>query len=753
MSKNHEERAIGYKSKYGKISKMDDLHGLSIEEYDTIKTLIGREPNEIELGIFGVLWSEHCSYKSSKPLLKKFPTQAPYVIQGPGENAGVIDIKDVWLAFKIESHNHPSFIEPVQGAATGVGGIIRDIISMGARPIALLDSLRFGDISFGSRITKGVVKGISNYGNSIGVPTVGGETFFDERYNKNPLVNVFCIGIMPKGRIYRARATQKGQVLFLIGSSTGRDGIHGATMASAEFDEKALKKRSNVQIGDPFYGKKLIEATMFAIEEDLIVGIQDLGAGGIAGACFEVAYKSDMGLNIILDQVPLREPDMNAYEILLSESQERMLFITNKENIQSLIDLANRFHLSWCVLGEVVESNFVDIYFKNQKVVSLDYKVVSEGVPSCYVPSFKKPNITKEEFTIQDIDLKELFMKVITNPNIASKEHIYTQYDFEVGTNTVIGPSSDASVLRIKWPLRPEIKSEHGIAIKADGNAYYMEADPYEGAKWTIAECVRNLACVGARALAFSDCLNFGNPKREEVAMAMELCVSGMADAMKEFSIPVISGNVSLFNETIQNDTYINIMPTPVVVGVGVLEDVNKHINHIFKKPSELFIIGNLNQKYTLNASIVQKILTSRVYGHLPEVDIEKEKMLSDLIIKLINKDIILSAHDISMGGLLINIFESLADTSYGAELNLYIDEDPALFLFSENPTRVVVSVEPKDVEEFRNLVEESQLDWMFIGNVVENSMLKIDYNGRMLFECDIKKAIDIWKNTLKDMF
>lgn len=730
---------------------MDNLHGLTQQEYETIKSLIGREPNDIELGIFGVLWSEHCSYKSSKPLLKKFPTEAAYIVQGPGENAGVIELEDVWLAFKIESHNHPSFIDPFNGAATGVGGIIRDIMSMGARPIAILDSLRFGETS--KRITKGVVKGISHYGNCIGIPTVGGETFFDSCYEKNPLVNAFCIGVMPKNRMYKARATKVGQILFLLGSSTGRDGIHGATMASSQFDEKALKKRSNVQIGDPFYGKKLLEAIMYVAENQLVVGIQDLGAGGIAGACFEVAYKSNMGVDINLDEVPLREKDMNAYEILLSESQERMLLIAEKENLQELINIANKLHLSWCVLGETTTSNTVNVYFKNEKVASLDYKIVAEGVPSCYVAPSKVFTPSEEKFLPDKVDLKELFLKVISNPNIASKEHIYTQYDFEVGTNTVLGPSSDAAVLRIKWPLRPAVKSEQGIAIKADGNAYYIEADPYEGAKWTIAECVRNLACVGAKTLAFSDCLNFGNPRREDVAIKMELCVSGMADAMKEFSIPVISGNVSLYNETVEGNAITNIMPTPVVVGVGVLEDVHKHMNHRFKKPSSLFLIGNLNQEYTLNGSLVQKIFTGSVKGALTKVDIEKEKLLSKLLISLIQKDLILSAHDISMGGLITNIFESLVDTNLGAYISLYVDEEPVIFLFAENPTRVVVSVDQDLEEQFKNLVEETNLDWMLIGSVIPEKSFTVEYNGRELIRCDLQEAKHIWENSLKDFF
>jgi phosphoribosylformylglycinamidine synthase len=492
---------------------------------------------------------------------------------------------------------------------------------------------------------------------------------------------------------------------------------------------------------------------MYVAENKLAVGIQDLGAGGIAGACFEVAYKSSLGVDINLDEVPLREQDMNAYEILLSESQERMLLVIEKDKLQELINISQKFHLSWCVLGQTTDSDKVDVHFRGEKVASLDYKIVAEGVPSCYIGAQKTFEPSKEQFLPSDISLKDLFMKILSNPNIASKEHIYTQYDFEVGTNTVVGPSSDGAVLRIKWPLRPEVKSDQGIAIKADGNPYYMESDPYEGARWTIAECVRNLSCVGAKTLAFSDCLNFGNPRREDVAIKMDLCVSGMADAMREFEIPVISGNVSLYNETVEDNTITNIMPTPVVVGVGLLENVHKHMDHRFKKPSSIFLIGNLNQTYTLNGSLVQKILTGTVKGALTKVDIQKEKILADLIINLIKEDVVLSVHDVSMGGLVANLFESLVDNNLGAQISLYVDEDPILFLFSENPTRAVVSVEETLEEQFKELVEKTPLDWMLLGSVVQKQDFSIDYNGRELLRCDLTLAKDIWKNTLKDMF
>jgi phosphoribosylformylglycinamidine synthase II len=572
------------------------LYGLTKEEYEGIVKRLGRKPNHVELGVFGALWSEHCSYKSSKRLLRLFPTQGEHVLQGPGENAGVVKLDDkVWLAFKIESHNHPSFIEPFNGAATGVGGIIRDVLSMGARPIALMDSLRFGlplDPKT-KHIVKGVVKGISHYGNSVGIPTVGGETFFEECYKTNPLVNAFCLGIIPAGRMFRARATKPGQLLFLMGSSTGRDGIHGAVMASGEFSEDAESKRPNVQVGDPYFEKKLIEALMRIIEEGLVVGIQDLGAAGLAGASSELANKSKMGVVLHLEKVPLREEGMNPYEILLSESQERMLLVVERGKVQRLKELAKDFHLEGEVVGEMTDDGMFRAYFHGELVAELPVSLITEEAPVYERPS-REPGYIKQvrsfkEEELEQKDIKASLRELLSSPNVCSKEWVYSQYDYQVGTNTVLVPGGDAAVLRIKWVVSPEIKSEKLVALSCEGNGRMVFLNPYEGGKYVVAEALRNLACVGAQPLAITDCLNFGNPERSEVMWQLEMAIKGMADACKFFGVPVVSGNVSLYNETVEEKEIRNIYPTPILVAVGAIEG-KRFVTHKFEEPARVVV-------------------------------------------------------------------------------------------------------------------------------------------------------------------
>lgn len=733
-------------------------HGLKEHEYNLIKELLKREPTELELGIFGVLWSEHCSYKSSKGFLKKFPKDALYVIQGPGENAGIIEIDNSWVVFKVESHNHPSYIEPFNGAATGIGGIIRDIISMGARPIALLDILRFGEPSYKEtkRITKGVVKGISFYGNCIGVPTVGGETFFDKSYNTNPLVNVFCLGIMPKGKFYRSLITKEDEVLFLFGSETGRDGIHGATMASANFgDDKELKK-SHVQIGDPYYGKKIIETLMEMIELDIPVGIQDLGAGGISGAIFEMCAKSGFGAEITLDTIPLREKDMGAYEIMLSETQERMIVILEKENVQKAIDICNKFSVPWCVLGFSTKEKEVKISFKGEKILELNPALITENIPYCNLNITKEYEVNREEWLANDISedsFKEILEKFLRSPNIGCFEHIYSQYDYQIGTNTAITPGSDAAVLRVKWPEKPRVKSQKKIAITAEGNARFVYLDPFEGGKYLVSEAVRNLSCVGAKALAFSDCLNFGNPERDFVAYQLSKSIEGISKALEEFNLPIISGNVSLYNETKEGENIRNILPTPVLVAVGVIDENTPIINELFKEPSEIFIIGNLSQKLFLSGSEFQNFIKKEIFGKLPKIDLEKEKALSETLINLIKSGLILSAHDISIGGLIVNLLESSFKSDFGFDLKLYPEENIYLTLFSENPTRAVVTVKEKNVDEFKDIVEQNSLDWLYIGSVIEESIIKIYSNESLVCEAPKDKLRNVWKNSISELF
>ncbi|WP_448583531.1 phosphoribosylformylglycinamidine synthase subunit PurL [Thermocrinis sp.] len=733
-----------------------ELHGLSKEEYKSIVEKLGRKPNHVELGILGALWSEHCSYKSSKRLLKLFPTHAEHVVQGPGENAGVVKLDEqVWLAFKIESHNHPSFIEPFNGAATGVGGIIRDILSMGARPIALMDSLRFG-LPLDAKtkyLVKGVVSGISHYGNSIGIPTVGGETFFEECYKTNPLVNVFCLGIIPAGKMFRARGTKPGQLLFLIGSSTGRDGIHGAVMASGEFGEDTESKRPNVQIGDPYFGKKLIEALRRIIDEDLIVGMQDLGAAGLAGASSELASKSKMGVELYLEKVPLREQGMTPYEILLSESQERMLLVAEKEKVDRLKELAKEFHLEGEVVGRLTEDGIFRAYFNGELVAELPVNLITEEAPVYQRPS-REPEYIRQlrdfnEDGLSVFDIKEALYKLLSSPNVCSKEWIYTQYDYQVGTNTVLTPGADSAVLRVKWVVYPELKSEKLIALSCEGNGRMVFLNPYEGGKYLIAEVLRNLACVGAKPLGITDCLNFGNPERPEVMWQLENAIRGMSDACKFFGVPVVSGNVSLYNETVEKEEIRNIYPTPIVVAVGSIEG-KAFVSHRFEKVgSPIFLIGDLRRKLSLGGSEYLKVVHGLVAGDVPAVDLKKEKALQEILIKLIGGRVILSAHDVSTGGLLIALLECVFDTGLGLDLEIYTDERLDRFFFSESPTRVVVSIEKGKEELLKNAVEEAGLDWMFLGKVKEEPELSISIYEEPILRESIYDLENIWKEYL----
>ncbi len=735
-----------------------ERHGLNKEEYESILKNLGREPNEVELGVLGALWSEHCSYKSTRRLLKKFPTSAEWVVQGPGENAGVIKLDDkVWLAFKIESHNHPSYIEPFNGAATGVGGIIRDVLSMGARPIALMDSLRFGSTDYEEteRIVKGVVKGISSYGNSIGVPTVGGETFFEECYNTNPLVNVFCIGILPAGRMYRARATKEGQLLFLIGSTTGRDGIHGAVMASAEFGEDAEEKRPNVQVGDPYFGKKLLEAVLEAVEKGIPVGIQDLGAAGLAGASSELASKSGMGVEVYLERVPLREEGMMPYEILLSESQERMLIVVDEERVKELEEIAERHHLNHAVVGKITSGNRFRVFFNGEKVADLPVDLIVNKAPQyerpyskpSYLDELKEPNLQSE-----GIDISEAIKKLLKSPNIASKEIIYSQYDYQVGTNTVLKPGADASVLRIKWVEKPEIKSERGIALSCEGNGRFVFLDPYEGGKYVVAEACRNVACVGAKPLAITDCLNFGNPERSEIMYQIVKAIEGMSEACEKLGVPVVSGNVSLYNETMEEKEIRNIFPTPIVVCVGVVEDPSRIKDHLFKKPSSIYLIGDLKTKPNLAGSEFIKIVSNNWKGKISPINLEKEKSLLEVLLKLSKESFVLSSHDISTGGLISNIIESVLPTDLGVSIELYTEEPLIEFLFCENPTRVVVSVDNSEVEKFKSIIEDAGLEWMLIGKVREEKDISLFLNDENVFRLDKGEIKKIWESSLKEL-
>ncbi|GAB6066669.1 phosphoribosylformylglycinamidine synthase subunit PurL [Aquifex pyrophilus] len=733
-----------------------ESYGLTEEEYKKILEKLGRKPNHVELGILGALWSEHCSYKSSKKHLKKFPTEAPWVIQGPGENAGVVEIDDkVWVAFKVESHNHPSYIEPFHGAATGVGGIIRDVLSMGARPIALADSLRFGELDYHEtrKLVRGVVKGISFYGNCIGVPTVSGETFFEPSYKTNPLVNAFCLGIMPAGKMYRARATREGQILFLIGSSTGRDGIHGAVMASGEFGEDVEEKRPNVQIGDPYFGKKLIEAIMEIVEKDLIVGMQDLGAAGLAGSASEIASKSEKGVELYLERVPLREKGMTPYEILLSESQERMLLVAEEDKVQELKRIAKKWHLEGEVVGRITGDGKLRAFYKNEIVAELPVALIIDEAP-VYDRPVKEPEYLKEtrklnEEELPQKDLRESLFKLLSSPNVASKEWVFTQYDYQVGTNTLLIPGHDASVLRLKWVVRPEVKTDKGIAISSEGNGRMVFLNPYEGGKFVVAEVCRNLACVGAKPLAITDCLNFGNPERPEIMWQFVKAVEGMAEACEKFNVPVVSGNVSLYNETVEKEGIRNVFPTPIVVGVGVLENAEEYTPSVIEKEGELYLIGNLEELLSLGGSEFLKVVHGLIKGDVPKVDLEKEKKLIELLFEINRRRIPVAVHDVSTGGILITLLEMVFNSPFGLELDIYSEERIDKFLFSENPTRVVVCVESEKAEELKDLVESKGLNWLYLGRTSEERKIKLVYNGEEALNENLEELKELWEKGL----
>lgn len=683
--------------------------GLKKEEYEKIERLLGRKPNFLELSMFAVMWSEHCAYKHSKEVLKLFPTKAPWVVQGPGENAGVIDVGDGYLvAFKMESHNHPSAIEPFQGAATGVGGIVRDILSMGARPIALMDPLRFGDpaLSRTRYLAEHVVAGISAYGNCIGVPTVGGDIFFDRSFNTNPLVNVMCVGVIKDRKPVKSAAKGEGNIVLLIGSKTGRDGIHGATFASEELDEKSEERRPSVQVGDPFTEKLLIEACLELVEKELIVALQDLGAAGLTSSTSEMATKGNVGIDIDVSKVPLREKGMEPYEIMLSESQERMLAIVKPDKLEEAVEVCKKWELDATPIGKVTNTGKIRVFKGDELVGEIPAKFLTEEAP-VYKPAKEKPRYMSElrpDYTLNDVEIKEAITKMQQSLHVASKRWIFEQYDHMVQTNTVLFPGHNAAVLRLRG-------TKKAIALTVDGNPRYVYLNPYEGGKLTIAEALRNLSCTGARPLAFTDCLNFGNPEDPEIFYQFEEAVRGMADAMKFFGVPVVSGNVSFYNEGPDGA----IMPSPIVGAVGVIDDVSRTVpSHFSKEPSYLILLGKTGRDF--GGSELQQILEGKVFGQPPNLDLNLEKNLHLLLEELAKERAILSAHDLSEGGLFAALFESSAESGVGFKLEIPEDEEPTAFLFSETPSRVLVTALVENVTLVRELCGKYNVPIAIIG-------------------------------------
>jgi phosphoribosylformylglycinamidine synthase II len=639
--------------------------GLSDFEYDRILELLGRAPNYLELSLFSVMWSEHCGYKNSRPLLRRFPNSGPRVLQGPGENAGAIEVGDGWaLAFKVESHNHPSAVEPYEGAATGIGGIIRDILAMGARPVALLDSLRFGplDEERSRYLFREVVRGIGGYGNAVGVPTVGGEVEFAHAYSGNPLVNAMCIGLIRTENLVRSRATGEGNLVVLLGSKTGRDGIHGATFASDELSEESEARRSNVQVGDPFCEKMLVECCLKLLDEGLLVSLQDLGAAGITSSASEMAAKGGVGIEIETDRVPLRESGMEPYEIVISESQERMLAIVEPEKVEQVLQVTERYGLVGAVIGRVAGHGELRIKDGGEVVGSVPAGYLTDA--PVYERDAVRPSYLDE---VQKLDLadfpppedyNETLLRMLAHPNLCSRRSIFEQYDHQVGADTVVLPGADAAVMRIK-------DTKRGFAATTDGRGRHCYLDPWGGGAATVAEAYRNLSCVGAEPGAVTDCLNFGSPENRDSYYQLAACIEGMAEACEALGTPVVSGNVSLYNETEAGAVY----PTPVVGMVGVLEDIERHATPGFKRAGDRVVLI-VNFRPSLAGSEYLEIVHGRVTGVPKSPDLAREKEHADMVRLLVADGLVDTAHDLSGGGLAVALAEMAVAGGIGMEFD-----------------------------------------------------------------------------------
>lgn len=683
-----------------KDTKLYEQWGLTQEEYRMIsEDILGRLPNYTETGLFSVMWSEHCSYKNSKPVLRKFPTEGPQVLQGPGEGAGIVDIgDDLAVVFKAESHNHPSAVEPYEGAATGVGGIIRDIFSMGARPIAVLDSLRFGELDNPRTkyLLEEVVAGISGYGNCIGIPTVGGEVAFDPCYEGNPLVNAMCVGIIAHKDIQKGQAKGVGNTIMYVGAKTGRDGIHGATFASEEFVEGEEQQRSAVQVGDPFMEKLLLEACLELIVDhsDILVGIQDMGAAGLVSSSAEMASKAGSGLRLTLDDVPQRETNMTPYEMMLSESQERMLICVKKGHETEVEALFKKYDLEAVVIGEVTDDGNYRLFHHGQEVANLPVDALAEDAPTYYkeMAEPKRIKVFKEttDFVPVIHSATSVFADLLQQPTIASKRSIFETYDSQVRTNTVVGPGSDAAVLRIKG-------TNKALAMTTDCNARYLYLDPEVGGQIAVAEAARNIVASGGRPLAITDCLNFGSPDKPEGFWELSTAADGISEACRVLETPVISGNVSLYNETDGQSVY----PTPVIGMVGLIEELAHITTQHFQAAGDLiYVLGETHADF--NGSELQKLQTGKIAGRLMSFDLETEKMNQQLVTAAIQAGLVQSAHDCAEGGLAIALAESAFDKGFGLHVTVSL---PAAQLFSETQSRFVLSVAPDKQAAFEALV------------------------------------------------
>ena len=750
-------------------------HGITPDEYERIKASLGREPSLTELGIFSVMWSEHCSYKSSRVHLKRLPTRSKLVVQGPGENAGIIDIGDGWAcAFKIESHNHPSFIEPFQGAATGVGGILRDIFTMGARPFAVMDSLRFGPITSGSQwsaaakgtdqatvhknhsVLEGVVSGIASYGNCFGVPNLGGETKFEPCYSGNPLVNAFALGLVRRDQIFYAKAAGEGNPVIYVGAKTGRDGIHGATMASEEFSEGSEQKRPNVQVGDPFLEKLLLEACVEAMHTGAVVGIQDMGAAGLTCSTCEMGARGGVGIEIELDLVPQRETGMNAYEIMLSESQERMLLVAESGREQEVLKVFEKWGLDGVIVGRVTSGGRLRVLEHGKLVADIPNTALTDDAPlyhrpmepwSAPVSRTKPANVRWSSAS----DFTENLKRLLAAPNICSKRWIFEQYDSMVQSNTVEGPGADAGLMRIKG-------SKRALAMALDGNGRWCWLDPKLGAMHAVAESARNVSCTGATPVAATNCLNFGNPEKPQIMWQFSQAVDGLTEACTALETPITGGNVSLYNETLGEGIY----PTPVIGIVGTLENVDDAMTFHFRQPDrDVFLLsgtaGPANAETEFGSSEYAKEVIGQIWGVPPALDLKQEAALQKCLRELIKDRAIESAHDCSEGGLAVALAEAsfvksqpkTAVPYVGAEIDL---NSNGVFsegvLFGENACRVVISCDPKKA----SIIQQIAVRWGVradrIGRTIPEKLV-ISIDGRQAVSAKVSDLRQVWDTAL----
>lgn len=719
-------------------------HGIKPDEYKKIISLIGKEPNLLELGIFSAMWNEHCSYKSSKKYLKTLPTKNKKVIQGPGENAGVVDIEDDdALVFKIESHNHPSYIEPYQGAATGVGGILRDVFTMGARPIATLNSIHFGnhDHPKTKNLLNGVVSGIGGYGNCMGIPTVGGEVKFDDSYNENILVNAMAVGLVKKNKIFYSKAKGINQPVVYVGSKTGRDGIHGASMASAEFDENAEEKKPTVQVGDPFTEKLLLEACLELMRDDSIISIQDMGAAGLTSSSVEMASKGNLGIEINLDKVPCREEKMIPYEMMLSESQERMLLILNSGKEDNAKRIFNKWGLDFSIIGKTTNTNNLVLNFHGKQVANLPLSSLSTNSP-IYDRNWKKntlPKKTKIPENIKSLKILDSLKKILESPNNSEKSWVWEQYDHTVMTDTIQKPGGDAAVIRVHGKNK-------GVAITVDSSAHYCLADSFTGSKQVVCETWRNLISVGSNPIAITNCLNFGNPEKDIIMGQFIECINGISQACQYLDFPVVSGNVSFYNGT-QNRA---ISPTPTIGGVGLIKNLENMMTKNFKEIESYILVIGKTLGHLYQSEFFREVVGIKE-GPPPEINLFNEKNNGLIIQKIISKKLANSIHDISSGGILVALSEMCISGNIGAKIKIPLENiDPNKYLFGEDQSRYLLEISEKNKGEVCEILEKNSIYYEIIGKTQEKN-LDLDREFSIKIE-DLNKLNSGWfKNYYKE--